>query len=141
MTAELEGLKVLVVEDEFLVATLIEDMLVSAGCVVSGPLPRVADALEAVDHDAYDAAILDVNLGGDRIDPVADALARRHVPFMFVTGYSTGALPADFAERPRLCKPFKMVDLLGTLADLVNSPTPKRGVTSFADRLSRRVRE
>lgn len=129
MTAELEGLKVLVVEDEFLVATLIEDMLESAGCVVSGPLPRVADALEAVDHDAYDAAILDVNLAGDRIDPVADALAR-NVPFMFVTGCSTGALPADFAERPRLCKPFKMVDLLGTLADLVNSPTPKRGETS-----------
>ena len=126
MTAELEGIRVLVVEDEFLVATLIEDMLESAGCVVSGPLPRIADALNAVDHESYDAAILDVNLAGDRVDPVADALAQRNVPFMFVTGYSTGALPSGFAERPRLCKPFKMADLLHTLSDLVNAPTAKR---------------
>src|SRR5690349_8084617 len=119
MTAELEGVRVLVVEDEFLVATLIEDMLQSAGCVVSGPIPRVADALDAVDHGIYDAAILDVNLAGDRIDPVADALSRRNVPFMFVTGYSAGFLPANFAERPRLCKPFKMADLLDTLSNLV----------------------
>ena len=73
MTAELEGVRVLVVEDEFLVATLIEDMLQSAGCVVSGPIPRLAEALDAVDRGAYDAAILDVNLRGERIDPVAQA--------------------------------------------------------------------
>ena len=75
---------------------------------------------------AYDAAILDVNLAGERVDPVADALSRRNVPFMFVTGYSTGALPAGFAGRPRLCKPFKMADLLDTLSDLVNAPTLKK---------------
>ena len=51
MTAALEGVRVLVVEDEFLVATLIEDMLQSAGCVVSGPIPRVAEALDAVGHE------------------------------------------------------------------------------------------
>ena len=127
MTAELEGIRVLVVEDEFLVATLIEDMLESAGCVVAGPLPRVADALSAVDDGTYDAAILDVNLAGDRIDPVADALARRNVPFMFVTGYSTGALPPGFVERPRLCKPFKIEDLLGTLSTIIKTPLPKLG--------------
>lgn len=126
MTAALKGVRVLVVEDEFLVATLIEDMLESAGCVVSGPIPRVAEALDAVDRDSYDAAVLDVNIGGYRIDPVADALSRRNVPFMFVTGYSTGAVPAGFAERPRLCKPFKMADLLDALSDLVNAPTVKR---------------
>ena len=126
MTAELEGLRVLVVEDEFLVATLIEDMLETAGCVVSGPIPRVAEALDVMNEGAYDAAILDVNLAGERVDPVANALSHRNVPFMFVTGYSTGALPADFAERPRLCKPFKMADLLDTLSDLVNAPTLKK---------------
>ena len=121
MTAELAGAKVLVVEDEFLVATLIEEMLADAGCLVSGPIPRVAEALDAVEHEAYDAAILDVNLAGDRIDPVADALSRRNVPFIFVTGYNTGALPRGHGHRPRLCKPFKMTDLLDTLSDLVKT--------------------
>jgi DNA-binding response OmpR family regulator len=125
MTAALDGVRVLVVEDEFLVATLIADMLSSAGCVVSGPIPRVGEALDAVDHGTYDAAVLDVNLGGDRIDPVADALSRRNVPFAFVTGYGAAALPVEYANRPRLCKPFKMADLLGTLMDLVKVPLPK----------------
>jgi two-component SAPR family response regulator len=127
MTTALEGIKVLIVEDEFLVATLIEDMLESAGCIVSGPIPRVAEALDAVDHETYDVAVLDVNLGGDRIDPVADALCRRNVPFVFVTGYNENALPDEFAERPRLCKPFKMGELLGTLCRLVKSSVPKPG--------------
>jgi DNA-binding response OmpR family regulator len=119
MTAALEGIRVLVVEDEYLVAALIEDMLESAGCVVSGPIPRVAEALDAVDHGTYDAAVLDVNLGGDRIDPVADALSRRNVPFAFVTGYGAGALPGGYADRPRICKPFRMADLLRALSSLV----------------------
>jgi len=125
MTAALEGLRILVVEDEFLVASLIENMLESSGCLVSGPIPRLAEALEAVDHGTYDAAILDVNLGGDRIDPVAEALSQRNVPFAFVTGYGAGALPREYADRPRLCKPFKMADLLGMLTDLVRLPFPK----------------
>lgn len=124
MTAALEGVRVLVVEDEFLVATLIEDMLSSAGCVVSGPFPRVAEALDAVDQGTYDAAVLDVNLGGDRVDPVADALSRRNVPFAFVTGYGTVGLPGEHADRPRLCKPFKMADLLGMLTSLVKLALP-----------------
>jgi DNA-binding response OmpR family regulator len=102
-------------------------MLESAGCIVSGPIPRVAEALDAVDHDDYDAAVLDVNLGGERIDPVAEALSRRNVPFLFVTGYAVGSLPGRYAERPRLCKPFKMEELLGTLSRLVGTPAPKAG--------------
>ncbi|MBV9200106.1 MAG: response regulator [Alphaproteobacteria bacterium] len=125
MTAELKGARVLVVEDEFLVASVIEDMLESAGCVVSGPMPRVADALKAMDHESYDAAILDVNLAGDRVDAVAEALSRRNVPFMFVTGYAAGSLPVGFAERPRLSKPFKLADLLDTLSSIVKTPLPR----------------
>ena len=119
MTAALQGIRVLVVEDEFLVASLIEDMLTSAGCVVSGPIPRLAEALDAVHRGTFDAAVLDVNLAGDRIDPVADLLSRRNVPFVFVTGYSTGGLPAVYAERPCLSKSFKMADLLDTLSSVV----------------------
>jgi DNA-binding response OmpR family regulator len=117
----------LVVEDEFLVATLIEDMLQSAGCVVSGPIPRLAEALDAVDRGSYDAAILDVNLGGERIDPVAQALSYRNVPFAFLTGYSTGSLPGEYAERPYLRKPFKITDLLSTVSNLVHTRPPKAG--------------
>jgi CheY-like chemotaxis protein len=122
MTAALQGIRVLVVEDEFLVAMLIEDMLRSAGCVVSGPVPRLAEALDAVNVGTFDAAVLDVNLAGDRIDPVADVLSRRNVPFVFVTGYGTGGLPAVYSERPRLSKPFKMADLLDTLSSVVAPP-------------------
>lgn len=121
MTAALEGLKVLVVEDEFLVAMLIEEMLESAGCVVIGPIPRVPEALDAVDHDACDAAVLDINLAGERIDPVADALSKRNVPFMFVTGYGATGLPGNYIDRPHICKPFKMAELLRTVSRLVNS--------------------
>jgi DNA-binding response OmpR family regulator len=123
MTAVLEGIRVLVVEDEFLVATLIEDMLVDAGCVVAGPIPRLSEALDAVDRGTFDIALLDVNLGGDRVYPVADALSRRNVPFVFVTGYGTAALPFEYAERPRLSKPFTMAGLLGKLSSVLTPPT------------------
>jgi CheY-like chemotaxis protein len=119
VTAALEGVRVLVVEDEYLVAVLIEEILESAGCVVTGPIPRLPEALDAVDRDTYDAAVLDINLGGDRIDPVAKALSKRNVPFAFVTGYGALGLPGDYAERPRLCKPFKIADLLGMVSNLV----------------------
>ena len=119
MTAALEGIRVLVVEDEFLVAMLIEEMLESAGCVVIGPIPRIPEALDAVDRDTCDAAVLDINLSGERIDPVAEALSRRNVPFMFVTGYGNAGLPGDYVDRPQICKPFKMAELLGTVSRLV----------------------
>ena len=122
MTAPLEGARVLVVEDEYLVAVLIQDMLESAGCVVTGPIPRLAEALDAVDRGSYDAALLDINLGGERIDPVAAALSRRNVPFVFVTGYGAGGLPGEYAKRPRICKPFRMAELLGALSDIVKPP-------------------
>ena len=119
MTVELEGVRVLVVEDEYLVAALIEQILESAGCIVMGPVARVPEALDAVDHDDYDAAVLDVNLAGERINPVADALSERDVPFMFVTGYGANALPSEYAERPHIGKPFRMAELLGMLSSIL----------------------
>src|SRR5215475_4488634 len=122
MTAVLEGVRVLVVEDEYLVAILIEEILESAGCIVMGPIPRLREALDAVDHNDYDAAVLDVNLAGERINPVADALSERNVPFLFVTGYGANALPSEYAKRPHICKPFRMAELLGALSSVVNPP-------------------
>jgi DNA-binding NtrC family response regulator len=95
MTGPLQGCKVLIFEDEFLIASLLQEMLETAGCMGAGPIPRVAEAVDAADRDTYDAAILDINVAGHRIDPVAGALAQRSVPFVFVIGYSTGALPPN----------------------------------------------
>ena len=120
MTDALKGVRVLVVEDEYFVAILIEEILESAGCVVMGPLPRLLEALDAVDHEDYDVAVLDVNLAGERIDPVADALSERNVPFLFVTGYGASALPGEYAERPLLHKPFRMAELLGALSRVLS---------------------
>ena len=121
MTAALKGVRVLVVEDEYFVAILIEEILESAGCVVRGPIPRLREALDAVDHDDYDAAVLDVNLAGERINPVADALTERNVPFLFVTGYGAHSLPSEYAERPHVCKPFRMAELICALSSVVHS--------------------
>ena len=111
----------MVVEDEYLVAILIEEILESAGCVVMGPIPRLPEALDAAHHDNCDAAVLDVNLSGQRIDPVADALSERNVPFMFVTGYGANALPGEYAERPLIHKPFRMADLLSAVSSLMKA--------------------
>jgi CheY-like chemotaxis protein len=119
----LEGLRVLVVEDDYLISLLFDDMLTSAGCVVVGPLPRLTDALEAATKENCDAAVLDVNLGGERVYPVAKILAARHVPFIFVTGYSGDALPREYAEQPRIAKPFKAAQLLGALSNLIEVPS------------------
>jgi len=126
MKDSLKGVRVLVIEDEYLVAIMLENILESAGCIVMGPIPRLQEALDAIDHDDYDVALLDVNLAGERIDPVADALSERNVPFLFVTGYGANALPSEYAERPHISKPFRMTELLGALSEVVKTPDSGR---------------
>jgi CheY-like chemotaxis protein len=118
----LKGIRVLVVEDEYFVAILIEEILESAGCIVTGPIPRLPEALDAARHDSCDAAVLDVNLAGERINPVADALAERNVPFMFVTGYSANSLPREYAQRQHIAKPFRTAELLSALSKILQPP-------------------
>ncbi|HEX6011198.1 MAG TPA: response regulator [Geminicoccaceae bacterium] len=89
MDSPLSGRRVLVVEDELIVAFLLEDMLAGLGCAVVGPAARVDQALALLDAEAIDAALLDVNLNGHKSYPVADALAARGVPFVFSTAYHT----------------------------------------------------
>jgi CheY-like chemotaxis protein len=122
VTAMLEGLKILVVEDEFLIATLIEDILETSGCVVAGPVSRLAAAIDAAEREDCAAAVLDVNLAGQRTDPVAEILSRRNIPFLFVTGYASDGLPREHAGRPRLHKPFRIGELLRMLGELVKAP-------------------
>jgi DNA-binding response OmpR family regulator len=108
----LEGLKVLVVEDEALIAMDLGAALRKAGCRVVGPAPGVEQALRVIAAEEADVALLDVNLGGEEIFPVADELARRGVPFVFLTGYGRDALPERFRDRPTSPKPYSAKPLL-----------------------------
>jgi CheY-like chemotaxis protein len=122
MNTELDGRRILVVEDDYLVASLIQDVLESAGCVVSGPIPRLPQAVDAAKAEACDAAVLDVNLGGTRVFPVAEVLTQRHIPFVFVTGYGANALPDEHHGRPMIRKPFRNDELLCAVSHLVKPP-------------------
>lgn len=111
--------RILIVEDDYLIAALLEDIMKAAGWRVVGPIGQLAEAIEAAAHQECDAALLDVNLGGETIYPVAEMLSARKVPFMFLTGYGAEGLEQPFAQRPRLGKPFRTKELLGAVARLV----------------------
>jgi len=121
MNSPFSGYRVLVVEDEMIVAWLLEDMLADLGCTVVGPAARVNQALAMIDAEAIDVAVLDVNLNGQKSYPVADALAARGMPFVFSTGYETESLPSDYQSLPLLQKPFKRSELGDTLAKLLTA--------------------
>jgi CheY-like chemotaxis protein len=110
--------RVLVVEDEMLIGMLLEDMLHDLGHEVAAVVPRLKDALAAVDRETYDLAILDVHLQGESAFPVADALITKGVPFVFATGYGERGLPEDYRGRPVLQKPFAKDDLERVLSTI-----------------------
>jgi CheY-like chemotaxis protein len=112
---DLRQKRILVVEDELMIRMLLEDMLAELGCTIAAEATHIKDALEAVRNADFDVAILDVNLGGEPISPVADALAARGTPFVFATGYGERALPESHRERPTLKKPFQLEHLKHTL--------------------------
>ena len=108
---DLNGLRILVVEDEAAISLLLEDMLLDFGCEVVGPAARLSAALDAVSREQVDLAILDVNVAGEPIYPVAEALAQREIPFVFSTGYGSAGIRDTFRDRPVLQKPFAQHDL------------------------------
>ena len=114
----LEGLRVLVVEDEMMVSMLIEDMLAELGCQVVGPASRLDEALELARDAELDCAVLDVNLGGQPIFPLADVLRQRGLPFAFATGYGDAGLREVDRGSPVLQKPFREGDLARVLGEL-----------------------
>ncbi len=110
------GLRVMVLEDEAIIAMLLEDMLADMGCEVMGPVADVPSALSLIADKTPQMALLDVNLShGESSYKVAEALAHRGVPFAFVTGYSAGGLQAPFRDRPTLQKPFHLAALADVL--------------------------
>ncbi|WP_404338095.1 response regulator [Sphingomonas sp. MMS12-HWE2-04] len=109
----LSGLRVLIVEDEPIVAMCLEDILETLGCAIVGPAGRLSDGLALAESAAIDAAILDINLGGERSTPIATVLQLRGVPFAFASGY--GMAPEGFDEAPLIEKPYSDDDIASTL--------------------------
>ena len=116
--APFAGLRVLVVEDEMMVSMLIEDMLTDLGCTVVGPASRLDEAIALVDGSDLDCAVLDVNLGGQPIFPLADLLREKGRPFAFATGYGDAGLRDVDKGSPVLQKPFREGDLARVLGEL-----------------------
>jgi DNA-binding response OmpR family regulator len=108
----LQGLRVLVVEDTLLIADLIADELQESGCSVVGPVPRVEPGLALAAAEQLDGALLDINLAGQLCYPIVDVLVQRGVPVAFLTGYGDAALPPAYRAMPRLSKPFQLRDLV-----------------------------
>ncbi|MGV9005316.1 MAG: response regulator [Brevundimonas sp.] len=107
MIPGLTGRRVLIVEDESLVAMLLETILEDMGCIPVGPASTVEEGLTMAEDEApLDAALLDVNVAGQQIFPVAAILRARGVPFVFSTGYGEGGLPDEWRGQPTLQKPF-----------------------------------
>jgi CheY-like chemotaxis protein len=110
--------RILVVEDEFLIALDIAGALEQGGHTVIGPLASIGDALQALEREKLDAALLDANLGGEPVGRLADALHQRGVPFAFVSGYGREQLPPAHRGAPLVRKPFTGADLLAVVARL-----------------------
>jgi CheY-like chemotaxis protein len=109
---------VLVVEDEVMIRMMVTDMLVDLGHSIAAEAGEIDEALRLAESADFDLAILDVNVNGRTIEPVARAVERRKLPLLFSTGYSVDALPESFRGRPALQKPFR-IDTLQSAIDEV----------------------
>lgn len=125
--ASLTGCRILVVEDEYLIAMEVKRWLQAAGAEVIGPVPSVDKALDLIEDQRLDAAVLDVNLGyGDDVYQVAYKLDVLGVPYLFATGDIRVSEASEYAARPRLEKPFVEAELVRALVKLTTSAEPVR---------------
>ncbi len=118
----LEGVKVLIIEDDSLVAMSVGDMLSDLGCSVVANAGNLTQAYEMVDAGGFDFALLDVNLRGKEVFPVAEILSERGVPFAFASGYGRAGLPQEFQTRPIVSKPFQIEELSAVLSSALSRP-------------------
>lgn len=105
-------IRILAVEDEFLLSVVLAEDLRAAGYEVVGPFGALPDALKSAQHESFDFAVLDINIRGTMVYPLADELLRRGVPFIFLTGYGRADLPPRFSTTPRVPKPYEPRALL-----------------------------
>ena len=119
MVVTLNGKRILVIEDEYFIASDLKRALLAEGSVVLGPYNTVTTGLAAAKDGPIDAALIDVNLEGMTSFPIVDVLIARGVPYTFLTGYDGTTLPDDHRGSPRLAKPFTMEVVLDSLRGLI----------------------
>ncbi len=119
-SVSVKGRRILVVEDQAFIAMELQDFLEKNGAIVAGPAGRLRQAMSRVEKDDLDAALLDVDLNGEQCWPIADALAKRAIPFAFTTGFEASiAMPERFKGVPILSKPYREADLLSALGTIL----------------------
>ena len=118
----LDRCRILVVEDEYLLADEMSQELADEGATVIGPVPSVKEAMAMIEAEKpFHGAILDVNLGGETVFPVADALIALGVPLIFTTGYDAAALPPQYSQVPRCEKPVSIRRITASLGRLMHA--------------------
>jgi DNA-binding response OmpR family regulator len=117
----LRGVRIFVVEDEMMVSMLLEELLGEQGCELVGPVARLGKAIDLASTEKIDVALLDCNIDGKQVYPVAEILADRGIPFAFVSGYGGDYLDGLYRDRPILQKPFHAADLEKVVANLLSS--------------------
>ena len=130
----LQGKRILVVEDEPMIAMDLEAQLEDAGCTVIGPAETLAAARRLIVEAVFDAALLDANLGGERVDELAALLTQKGIPFAFASGYGRDALPREHRTAPLLEKPFVSGQLAAILSELMNAGAQGPDVIPFRPR-------
>jgi len=111
MTATPRGGSVFLVEDEVMIRMMVADMLEELGYRIAAEAGEIGEAIRLVQCTDFDLAILDVNVNGKVISPVADLIKARNRPFIFATGYGSSGLPEEYRDRPSLQKPFQLETL------------------------------
>ena len=115
-------LSFVIIEDEYLLQVLVEDMLTDLGHRVSHISAAVDEAVAICQTEDFDVALLDLTLAGVPSYPVADVLNRRGIPYVFMTGHEATEIPVAYARAPLLCKPFRSEDLAAVIARLISDP-------------------
>jgi CheY-like chemotaxis protein len=117
--------RILVIEDSPVVGPFTADLLTELGYEVVGPAPNMAIARELIDGAAFDAALMDVHIRGERVFPLCEALDERCVPFVLTSGYADWSMPGKWKDRPRLPKPYSIEQVEDALAAVLDD-TPAR---------------
>ena len=121
MSGELNGRRILIVEDSPVLAPFTADVLEELGCQVVGSAPNMAVARVLVEAGGFDAALMDVHIRGERVFPLCELLAAKKVPFVLTSGYADWTMPEKWDDRPRLQKPYTIEQVEEALSGLFSA--------------------